>query len=143
MGKGLHSHYIRLNTTPNNTFRKTSLQTSLQIHPKQKANRKMTSLRSGVKLTPMRKYKETSEWITAPVCIGLLILVGFIFHHFNLWEKLSIFALPFCEDASVGVCKIGLVRGTRMIIPLIIFLGCYAALALPALYFIMGKKQNK
>ena len=40
---------------PNNTFRKTSLQTSLQIHPKQKANRKMTSLRSGVKMGLMKK----------------------------------------------------------------------------------------
>ena len=28
---GLHSHYIRLNTTPNNTFSKSSLKSSLKI----------------------------------------------------------------------------------------------------------------
>ena len=52
---GLHSHYIRLNTTPNNTFLKTSLQTSLQNQTKQEGNEKVTSLRSGVKLTLMKK----------------------------------------------------------------------------------------
>jgi len=42
--------YIRIHITPTLTYLRTSLQTSLQIHPKQKANRKMTSLRSGVKI---------------------------------------------------------------------------------------------
>ena len=42
--------YIRTHITPILTY----LRTSLQIYPKQKANRKVTSLRSGVKLGLMK-----------------------------------------------------------------------------------------
>ena len=51
----METYYIRIHITPTLTYLRTSLQTSLQIHPKQKANRKMTSLRSGVKLGLMKK----------------------------------------------------------------------------------------
>ena len=51
----MEPYYIRIHITPTLTYLRTSLQTSLQIHLKQKANRKMTLLRSGVKLTLMKK----------------------------------------------------------------------------------------
>ena len=46
----LHSHYICLNTTPNNTSSKSSLQSSLRKLLNSKAIQKMISLRSGVKM---------------------------------------------------------------------------------------------
>ena len=52
---GLHSHYIRIFTTSNNTFLKTSLQTSLQNQTKQEGNEKVTSLRRGVKIIQWQK----------------------------------------------------------------------------------------
>jgi len=62
----METYYIRIHITPTLTYLRTSLQTSLQIHPKQKANRKMTSLRSGVKLVLMKK-------LLAIIVLGLLL----------------------------------------------------------------------
>ena len=51
--------YIRIHITPILTYLRSSLQTSLQIHLKQKGNRKMTSLKSGVKLGNEEVNKKT------------------------------------------------------------------------------------
>ena len=51
----METNYIHTHITPILAYLRSSLKSSLQIHPKQKANRKMTSLRSGVKLKEMIK----------------------------------------------------------------------------------------
>jgi len=44
----LEPYYIRIHSTPILTYLTSSLQTSLQNQTKREANRKMTSLRSGI-----------------------------------------------------------------------------------------------
>ena len=81
--------------TPILTYLRSSLQTSLQNHPKQKASRKMTSLRSGVKLTEMIKcivhriknifsFSEKAgrlDFIFTTIGIIIFVAAGYFIYH--------------------------------------------------------------
>ena len=79
----METYYIRILITPTLTYLRTSLQTSLQIYPKQKASRKMTSLRSGVRMGLMKK-NTFKKLIWANVIILLIFLVKLIFYPYAL-----------------------------------------------------------
>ena len=69
----METYYIRIHITPKLTYLRTSLQTSLQNQTKQKANRKMTSLRSGVKIIFMSYYK-MGIYLNQPKTVELKII---------------------------------------------------------------------
>ena len=76
-------YYIRIHLVSVLTYLTSSLQTSLQNQTKREANRKMTSLRSGVRMGLMKK-NTFKKLIWANVIILLIFLVKLIFYPYAL-----------------------------------------------------------
>ena len=118
----LHSHYIRIFTTSNNTFLKTSLQTSLQNQAKQEGNEKVTSSRSGVKLKEMIKcivhriknifsFSEKAGRLDFILTnIGIVVFV-------TLGDFVNVYALDFLWGGFPSLFQIIFFLGVYLLIP--------------------------